>query len=82
MSSKDTKPLLEVQAAQLEGHAAQMREADRPGHRPVGRATGGGAAPVAAGLRLRPRPTRHEVLSLVVVHQAAQPIHLELQVGL
>ena len=54
MSAKDTKPLLEVQAAHLEGHAAQMREADRPGHRALWAAIGQLAALVAAVLRRLP----------------------------
>ena len=52
--ARDTKPLLEVQAAQLEGHAAQMREADRPGHRALWAAIRQLAALVAAVLRRLP----------------------------
>jgi hypothetical protein len=54
MGDKSTRPLPAVELADLAGYAAQMREADRPGHRALWAALGRLVGIVAAMLRRLP----------------------------
>ena len=51
MGDKSTRPLPAVELADLAGYCAQMREADRPGHRALWAALGRLVGIVAAILR-------------------------------